>query len=106
MTDAQTFLISLQYLAKRAREQAQAMWHIRPKHHAFEHIKDDMEVWDANPLRLHCMAPETFMGRVKLVGKQCHGKSSLQRIPERFVLAYSVRWEERRSTQRWRIPVA
>ena len=79
--------------------------HIRPKHHYFEHTKDDMREWRANPSKLSCMGPETFMGRIKRLGQRCHGSTVLQRIPEGLIIGYAVRWEERRRSQRWLVPL-
>jgi hypothetical protein len=101
MAAGTTFLETWQFLAQQAINDNETRWKIRPKHHYFEHMKDDMQVWRANPVKLQCMAPETFMGRVKELGKQCHGLSVLQRMPQRLIIAYAVRWEERRRLQRW-----
>ena len=100
------FLETWQFLSHDAARNQEHRWHIRPKHHYYEHLKDDMHAWKANPLRLQCMAPETFMGRVKRLGLKCHGLSVLQRLPQRLILAYSVRWFERRRLQRWTLSVA
>lgn len=89
------------FLAQQAVRDNEHRWKIRPKHHYFEHMKDDMHTWRANPVKLQCFAPETFMGRIKQLGLRCHGLTVLQRMPQRLIIAYAVRWAERRRLNRW-----
>ena len=98
------YLLSYQWLATDAINQGVLMWKVRPKHHYFCHLVDRTITEHLNPCKfLQNAAEESYMGVVKKIGKQCHGKSVYTRLIQRLVLFLGIRWKRRAESGTWNL---
>ena len=67
----------------------------RPKHHCLVHLALDIIKNQVNPRVYHVFNDESFLGKLKLVARKCHGASMTKRVLQRYVisLVMFLRWE-------------
>ena len=90
------FLQSWAFLAADADSKKLALYKIRPKHHALDHILMDVRRYRLNIRCLHVFGEEDFLGKLSRIGKRCHRRTASARILERYLLYLMVRWKRRR----------
>ena len=61
---------------------------------------DDLETNPLNPMTYQFMIDEDYLGKVKRIGKSCHGMTMVKRFFQRYQLYMAVRLEHRRRTGR------
>ena len=91
--DMMLSLRCLQELSLAAYEANRTAWHLRPKHRYFWHLAKDILRTRLNPRKTSaCWEDETFLGKMKWVGKSCHGRTASLRILERHFISVAIRW--------------
>ena len=67
------------------------MFKVRPKLHYLCHTGSDLKRWRLNQLKLFStFTEESFLGKVKAIASQCHGKTLSMRVFQRYVLTVAV----------------
>ena len=95
-------LLAWQHLAARCEGLNLRLYKLRPKHHYFDHIGEDVQRTRLNMWKLaSCNNDESFLGYLKRIGIRCHQASMVQRLFQRYLLFLSVRWHDAES--HWRI---
>lgn len=74
---------------------------VRPKVHYLCHIIDRLEVDRVNPLSVATLIDEDFMGKLKQIGRMCHGSRMLDRVISRRSIFLRLRWRRRKRTGLW-----
>ena len=87
-------------LRHQALEQNLLLWRIRPKHHAMDHIIEDVKL-GLNPARSSCFKDEDFLGKFKYTSAKCHGRTVQHRGLERYLPWIHIRAIGREKLQRW-----
>lgn len=59
---------------------------LRPKHHYMLHISLDTASFRMNPKMWHNFHEESFLGAIKYVAKQCHGRTMSTRVLQRYLI--------------------
>ena len=96
-------LLTYQKLAERSVHDASFLFKIRPKHHTFDHMLEFMSKSRINPGKFTCFRDEDFLGHVKRLGQQCHGKTISKRALQRYILTLALRFHRRQRCQRYLI---
>ena len=89
----------------RLRFGALALFLPRPKHHYLMHVLGLIRRTGMNPVALDCMNSESFLGKVKRLGKHAHKRTVAYRALQRYVEVVALRFEKRRRRsmrQQWR----
>lgn len=91
-------LLAWQHLAARCEGLNLRLYKLRPKHHYFDHIGEDVQRTCLNMWKLaSCNNDESFLGYLKRIGIRCHQASMVQRLFQRYLLFLSVRWHDAES---------
>lgn len=80
----------LRFLAGLCWEEGIKCFKMRPKHHCIWHVARDVKMNRLNPRVFHCFGDEAFLGKIKYVARQCHGKSMERRILQRYALGLAT----------------
>ena len=76
------------------------LFNMRPKCHYLWHTAVQTKLWRINPFLYHCFEEESWLGRVKCVAKQCHGKTMQSRVVQRYLICLALYLENfRRNRQ-------
>ena len=94
------FMRSYGALHELALAQNQKLWRIRPKHHAMDHLIEDVRL-GLNPGRMSCFKDEDFLGKFKYTSAKCHGRSVQHRGLERYLPWIYIRAHGREKLERW-----
>ena len=71
----------------------QPYWTIRPKAHYIWHQAIDLKRTKLNPrFFTACWEDESFLGKLKHIGKSCHGMTTGLRMLQRHFLSMAIRW--------------
>ena len=87
-------------LRERAENENLLLWRVRPKHHAMDHIIDDVRL-GLNPARSSCFKDEDFLGKFKHTSARCHGRTVQHRGLERYLPWLHIRAAAREKLDRW-----
>ena len=83
----------VQELALKAHRLNQPYWAIRPKAHYIWHQAIDVKRNQHNPKYFTaCWEDESFLGKLKHIGQQCHGATTGLRMLQRHFLSMAIRW--------------
>eukprot|EP00438_Fugacium_kawagutii_P033939 Skav225796 [mRNA] locus=scaffold396:170247:170822:- [translate_table: standard] len=85
-----TFTNSFAWLALRFHDQGY-LFKMRPKLHYLAHAAADLKKLRLNQLKLfatHC--EESFLGKIKLIAQQVHGRTLVQRTLQRYILGLAI----------------
>lgn len=80
-------LRATEWLAGYAWNTGLLMFKMRPKHHAMFHLMLDTKAFRINPRVFSCFGEEAFLGRIKYIARQCHGKTMCVRVLQRYIIA-------------------
>lgn len=97
------YLVSYQALAVEAGAAAEALWKIRPKFLYMSHISDWTREARINPRYTGCAYDEDYLGKLKRTTCRTHAATFMLRSLQRIVLGWSLRWEKRRRSGRFRL---
>ena len=89
-------LLSYQCLASMAASAQVRLFKIRPKHHSFDEILQNLYTCSLNPMRISCFTDEDFLGKIKKIATHCHGTTVLLQTVRRYLLQLGLRFEQRR----------
>lgn len=93
-------LRGLQYLAVHHGIPGAQLFKLRPKCHFLWHTAVQTRAWELNPSAFHCFAEESWLGRVKCIARQCHGKTMQSRVIQRYLVCLALYLENsRRNSQ-------
>lgn len=88
-------LIAWQHAAAQSEERNLKLFKLRPKHHAADHLSEQLCRTQLNPLKaMCCLQDEAFLGLLKKIGIRCHFLSIMDRIFERYFVLLSLRWRD------------
>jgi hypothetical protein len=99
-----TYLQAYSNLAQGAAMAGQFIWKVRPKCHYFVHLLDFAAASKLNPAHMGSWHEESYLGKIKVLGLRCSGKTMLTTSLLRYFLYLGIRWERRRQTQLWSMP--
>ena len=74
------------------------MFRMRPKSHFLLHTGIQVKSWRINPTCFHCFDEESWLGRCKRIGVQCHGKTMTTRVLQRYLICLALYFENFRRT--------
>ena len=86
------YLLCYQALAATAYEAELCLYKIRPKMHYFAHLLIELGLSGENPRRYDLFGAESFMGKIRKLGSQCHRANMPLRILHRYLLFLGHRW--------------
>ena len=89
------FLSLYQHLREWASVSGRSAYHVRPKLHYFAELVEDLTVTRENPRRQDLFNAESFLGKIKNVGRKVHRRKAPQRICQRRRLHLLSRWQKR-----------
>lgn len=90
-------LRSFQYLAcHHGVAEAPFLYRLVPKSHYLWHTAMQTIEWQINPFTFHCFNEESWLGKVKCVAKQCHGRSMTARVISRYLICLALYLENHR----------
>ena len=69
---------------------------MRPKHHCLYHQALQAKAWAVNPCVFHTWDEESFLGKIKNICQQCHGKTATARLFQRYLLCMAMMLEQHR----------
>lgn len=88
------FLTTNQELAEQFWNQ-KMLFKIRSKHHFLWHQAWQVRMYRLNQNLHTCWGDESFLGRLKKVGRLCHGKTmATTRVFERYILGFALHLQE------------
>lgn len=97
------FLMTYGWLAAEATRDIKALWKVRPKHHYVDEMIERIRETHMNPRHQHCFMEEDFAGKLSKLAKKCHRGTVCVRSIERYLLYLTVRWGDRRKSDRWMV---
>ena len=97
-TAGHIFLNLYHALAEEAMQAHHALWQITPKFHYYCHVLDQIRSSAFNPRWSHCFLDESFMGCITRIIGQTHGRGSMLRAMQRYILFLAIRWQHQRDT--------
>lgn len=71
-------------------------FHIRPKHHYFDHHVEHVKSRRINPRLMSCLLGEDLLGKIKRIAKSTHGRTTATRFRQRYLVFLDFRWRKRR----------
>ena len=86
------YLYAYQKLACISLDRGEFEWKIRPKHHYFCHLLEQVESSSANPRFTQCFIDEDFVGRMAKLAKACKPQTASLRVLQRWLLMVASRW--------------
>ena len=90
-------LRSFQYLAcHHGVEDTPFMFRMTPKAHYIWHQAVQTRQWRINPFLFHCFGEESWLGKIKCIAKQCHGRTMTSRIIARYLICLALYLENHR----------
>lgn len=90
-------LRSFQYLAcHHGVEDTPFMFRMTPKAHYIWHQAVQTRHWRINPFLFHCFGEESWLGKIKCIAKQCHGRTMTSRIIARYLICLALYLENHR----------
>ena len=72
------------------------LFRVLPKAHYLVHTAMQTSAWHVNPFSFHCFCEESWLGKMKCVGKQCHGKTMNKRAMQRYLICLGLYLENHR----------
>lgn len=67
------------------------LFKVRPKLHYLAHVSEDLKILKLNQRKLFgTHFEESFLGKIKLIAQQVHGKTLTQRVFQRYVLSLAI----------------
>ena len=60
---------------------------MRPKHHYLLHCSWEVVSTQLNPKSFQCFGDESWLGKLKKISKQCHGRTMQFRALQRYLIA-------------------
>ena len=85
-----TFTNSFAWLALRFHGEGY-LFKVRPKLHYLVHVAFELKILRLNQFKLFSThMEESYLGRIKLIAQQVHGKTLTQRIFQRYVLTLAI----------------
>lgn len=89
------YLRTAQSLAEHFWSRKQLLFKLRPKHHVLWHQAWQVKLFKLNQNIHTCWGDESFLGRLKKVGRLCHGKTmASSRVFERYILGFAVHLQD------------
>ncbi|CAE7918081.1 unnamed protein product [Symbiodinium necroappetens] len=79
-------LRTYEFLAEHYWEERLMLFKIRPKAHSLLHTAREILEWQLNVSVFHTWSDESFLGKLKKIATQCHGKTMTKRVFERYRL--------------------
>lgn len=90
-TQVWVFICCFQWLALKCQADGKLLFKCRPKLHYMAHTADDLATLRLNQLKLFAtFAEESFLGRIKTIACQVHGKTLTLRVFQRYILTLAV----------------
>lgn len=83
------------FLARESLRLKTKMWKLRPKLHDIDHIFRRLSGCKLNPRRLSCLAPESFLGKIKRLAKHTHRGNVSKRTCQRYFSLMQLRASQR-----------
>ena len=90
------FLSLYQYLREWAQSCGRPGYRVRPKLHYFAELCEQITVTRENPRRQDLFNAESFLGKIKNVGRNVHRRQAPQRMCQRRRIRLLARWSKRR----------
>ena len=85
------------------------MWKVLPKHHYFDHMREDTSKQGWNPKFNSTFAMEDFGGRVAVLNRSTHGETNAIRTIQRYIVGLAALFHdivrEKRNNQTQASPV-
>jgi len=75
----------------------------RPKIHYLDELVTQAVNMGLNPACMANWGEEALLGKIKRLGRMCHGGTVLTTSMKRYFLMLAMRWEKRRQTGRWHL---
>ena len=72
------------------------MFRMTPKAHYIWHQAVQTRQWRINPFLFHCFGEESWLGKIKCIAKQCHGRTMTSRIIARYLICLALYLENHR----------
>ena len=79
-------LLAYANLSAEAGRMQRAVWCMKPKFHAFDHILRALAASGRNPSWAWCFAHEDFVGRISKLSSKCHARQASLRTLERYLI--------------------
>ena len=90
-TQVWVFICCFQWLALKCKADGLLLFKCRPKLHYMAHTADDLATLRLNQLKLFAtFTEESFLGRIKSIACQVHGKTLTVRVFQRYILTLAV----------------
>ena len=89
-------LRSYQFLATQHGIPRVRLFNMKPKCHYLWHTAIQTREWRINPTVFHCFDEESWLGRVKAIARQCHGKTMQSRVMQRYLICLALYLEDSR----------
>ena len=89
-------LRSFQFLAMHHGIPRARLFNMKPKCHYMWHTAIQTKEWRLNPTIFHCFEEESWLGRIKAIAKQCHGKTMQSRVMQRYLICLALYLEHSR----------
>ena len=77
-------------------ESAPYLFRVLPKCHYMWHTAMQTRSWQLNAFVFDCFAPESWLGKIKAVARQCHGKTMTGRVMSRYLICLALYLENHR----------
>jgi hypothetical protein len=85
------FIKSFAWLALKCFDDKLLLFKCRPKLHYMAHVAEDLLRWRLNQLKMFStFTEESFLGRIKSIACQVHGKTLTTRVFERYILTLAI----------------
>lgn len=86
-----SFVTCFAWLALSCCDSDLRLFKCKPKLHYLMHTAEDLGVWKLNQLKLFAtFSEESFLGRLKSISVQVHGKTLTLRVFQRYILSIAV----------------
>lgn len=90
-TQVWVFICCFQWLALKCNADGKLLFKCRPKLHYMAHTAEDLATLRLNQLKLFAtFSEESFLGRIKSIACQVHGKTLTLRVFQRYILTLAV----------------
>lgn len=90
------FLVTYQTLAVYAYCDYLFLYKLRPKFHYMAHLVDRIGETHENPSKIDVFAAESYMGKIKQIGRLCDERTIDTRVAQCLLLYMCIRWSARK----------